>query len=163
MLKLLKRAFNLYSCKLNWFVCERITEKKKKFKFHPNALWSAATPSVLLYCLHWHLSGCVIKLVVSAGQSHQSLSNGQSHNALYTNCLLLHMLHQSEVIMTSVRRPVLLQRWRQRRGENGKTKRRRELEEHSRSLIQMTALNQRASYWFQPPGNACVIIIVVLF
>lgn len=38
----------------------------------------------------------------SAGQSHQSFSNGQSSNIPYANCLLLNMLHHSELIMTMV-------------------------------------------------------------
>lgn len=111
---------------------------------HPNLRCSSHSDAlVLLYCLCWHLSGCIIKPVVSMGQSHQSLSNGQIHNVLYANCLLLNMLHQSVVIMTLVRQSVLFQpgRERDRKQREGET-----LQEHSGSLIQMTALKQRAFF-----------------
>lgn len=91
----------------------------------------------LCLCVWRHLSRCVIKPVFSAGQSHQSFSNGQSCNVLYANCLLLNMLHQSELIMTSDQHSVLFQQTRERREARCKTKR-DTLHEHSRSLIQMT-------------------------
>lgn len=58
------------------------------------------------------LSQCVIELVLSAGQSHQSFSDGQSSNILCANCLLLNMLHQSGLIMTLFQHSALFHQMR---------------------------------------------------
>lgn len=59
------------------------------------------------------------------------------------------MLHQSVVIMTSVRQSVLFQP-----GErDGKQREGETLQEHSGSLIQMTALNQRAFFQKRIPAS----------
>lgn len=109
VLKLLTRAFNLSSHKLNWFVCERLTAQKS---FRHHVLDSVALRLSISVRLLASLSHCITELVFSAGQSHQSFSNGRSGNILYANCLLLNMLHQSELIMTLVRHSASLQqRW----------------------------------------------------
>lgn len=57
-------------------------------------------------------SHCVIEPVLSAGQSHQSFSDGQSSNVLYANCFLLNMLHQSGLIMALFLHSALFQQTR---------------------------------------------------
>lgn len=127
-------------------ICLREKKQKKKV---PNVmclnlwhcLWSNALFLSLWVCefvrLSLSLSHCVIELVLSAGRSHQSFSDGQSSSILYANCLLLNMLHQSGLIMTLFQHPALFQQmrpsgWGRERETGNET-----LHEQSRTQIQM--------------------------
>ncbi len=72
-------------------------------------LWSntLSLPLCVFVCVSHTHTYWIIELVLSAGQSHQSFSDGQSSNIVYANCLLLNMLHQSGLIMTLFRHSAL--------------------------------------------------------
>lgn len=106
-----------WKCKFTWLISKQPTlfmYSRKSF----NPLWALSTKILVQWNINLskklpviHIKSvaykcwisppdCVIERWPSAGQSHQSFSDGRSSNMLYANCLPLNMLHQSRLITT---------------------------------------------------------------